>query len=97
MSGKFQWCLMDVSLTIQKSFQGSFKESFKGISNKLQGCFKGDRKVFRGSGCQRYLKEVQTKFQVSFKGLSRVFEVFRMLQGTLKGVSRKFQGCVKED
>ena len=39
------------------------------------------------SGFQGRLKEVQWVFEESFKG------VLRMLQGSVKGVSRRTEGC----
>ena len=48
-----------------------FKENFKGISTKFQGCFNKDEgrfeKVF--DWFQGYLKEVQREFQKSFRGV----------------------------
>jgi len=52
-----------------------FQDSFKGVSMKIEGWFKGDF-----SGFQEYLKEVQR----NFRKVSKVF------QGSLKGVLRKF-------
>ena len=66
---------------LSKKFQGSFKRvlakfqwyfqihSFKGVSRKIEGCFKGDF-----SGFQGYLKEVQSNFR----------EVSKEFQGSLK-------------
>ena len=72
-------------------FQGSFrnfKENFKGEvlrGRAFHGRFQQVSMVF-----ERSSKE----FQVSFKGISRKFrgcpkKVFRMLQGSFKGISRK--------
>ena len=58
-----------------------FQESFKGVSRKIEGCFKGDF-----SGFQGYLKEVQRNYR----------EVSKVFQGSLKGVLRRFLGCFKE-
>ena len=69
----------------------------------IEGCFKV---VF--SGFHGYLKESEREFQISFKCVSRVFhcvsrkfqgcskKVFMVLLGSLKGISRKLQGCFKE-
>ena len=67
MSGKFQWCFKGVSRKFQRSrnFQESFKKvstvlqaSFKCVSRKIEGCFKG----------------VLSGFHVGFKLVSWIFE-----------------------
>ena len=58
-----------------------FKESLKGVSLVIEGCFKG---VFSWvSGC---LNEVWWVFEKSFKG------VLRMCQGSFMVVSMKIKG-----
>ena len=68
---------------LSRKFQESFNKvsRFKGVSKKIEGCFKGDF-----SGVQGYLKEVQRNFG----------EVSKVFQRSLKGVLRKFLGCFKE-
>ena len=91
-----------------RMFQGCFKnfssefyvlKSFKGISRKLVGVFKGVSVV---SGV---LEKIQREFQRSFNGVSSVFHCSsvsrkiegcsqsrsRVIQGTFKGISRVFQ------
>ena len=59
-----------------------FRESFKGVSRKAEGCFNEVLSEFK-----RCLKEFQLVFEESFKGVSRMF------QGSFKDVARKIGGC----
>ena len=79
VSGKIKGCYKEV---LREKFSTVFYKSFKGVSRKIEGCFRG---VF--SGLQGYLKEFQRK---SFK-FARVFQ--ESLKDVLKiflGVSRVF-------
>ena len=60
-------------------------ESFKGVSRKFKGCFRG---------C---FKKVSNVFQVICKGVSSNFKgVSRVFERTLKGVAGKFQWCFRK-
>ena len=58
-----------------------FHKSAKGVSKKIEGCFKG---VFNGS------QKFQREFQVSLKCVSRVFQATLKFLGCFKKVSRVF-------
>jgi len=64
-------------------------ESFKGVSGKFMGCFKV---------VERYSDEILMKFQMCFKGVSKVFqgsfseESSRCVQVRLNGISSSFKG-----
>ena len=102
----FQGCFKKVS----KKFQGSFKSvsrEFKGISHKFQVCFKEEWTVgslqWVARVFERISKEISEKFQMCCQGISRKSQgcfkkSFKVLQGSLKGVLRKFQySNFKED
>ena len=68
------------------------KLSKKGVSRKIEGCFKGDFNGFQGylNEVQRNFREVPKVFQGSLNFLGCFNEFSRVFQGRLKGVSRKF-------
>ena len=70
-------CLQKVS----RVFQGSFsviswmsQESFKGVSSKIEGCFKLFQRGFMGrKKFKRSVREVSMLFQRCFKGVFKKF------------------------
>ena len=73
-----------------------FQGGFKGVSRKIEGCLKG---VLKG------ISRVFERISMGFMGVLGLFKEVQLMvqgslfgfQGCLKGISRKFQGCFKED
>ena len=94
-SRKFQGCLKEVSMLLQRRLKWSFKwlPSFKyvlwKVSRDFQGTetFKGDSRQFQGN-----LKEVQRVFQGSFKWDKGSF---KKLSSVFQENVKDFQGCFK--